>query len=1083
MLTVYTDKGYKPVNNRSNFNIVYDYEGGQTLLFDIPTGDEIYSFLYEENLLHYGDNEFKINKINQRKIKSTVTAVLNLDDWRKDFYHDFHETYALFSEIINLVIPDGWTVEGAGTVTGRRTINLEGATPYDILMKCMSTYNIVFEYHILKKTIKVIKPDTYQSRGLYITDELNLKELEFKGDSSSFATRLYAFGKKTEEKDEEGNVTSTTYVNFASINGGKLYVDNNEYSNRIIVQYWQDDRYINPEELLNDAIDKLKELAKPNRSYGCKLIDLSRINEKYKYLDFMLYDKVTLIDSISKVHVQHQIVEYVDYPDNRNNNSVSLSSVFKKITGTIDNIKQSISSIDTELLRKESTLNEIIRDVASNTLRIQNTYTKGEVDEIEESIIQQTSDSINSAIQNVEKKIQDIDTSLFTYELQNDGTSITNNGNVTLSAHVFNKGEDVTNDIQNIAFNWIRQSNDIEGDTEWNNAHKGIKSITLTPEDVYVSGVFYCRIAMSFGVQRTQSLTINDETDIADLKNSYLDPSGTGLVQELDDTVYFPDWTTTHAVLTPCVVDGILNIDIGQCAITYKRIENGIEVALGVGETVENGVLTISKNIMTKDKTSLDYVCYVSYKNSTIKLYRSYMLNVLGQDGTKGKDGTNGVSVVSVTSYFALSSSNTIPPTSGWITTQQNRPIGQFQWRKDVTKFSDNSTTETPPYLVTGDKGDKGATGAKGEPGIDFSQGKALYKDPMFATGVNSTLAYGNGTLTWERLEKSANNPMQGTAYEMVCTSIGTISPANGGFKWAHASRANAVFIYRIIAKIPTGRSLMWASNATGTGGSVKWLTSNAGTGKYTEYLLRLECGGTGTFSTTGFFYVNGAAGTSATPLKWYVAYATVLDMTNTADVENVVRSDTAPTDTTKMWFDTTSNLLKYWDGESWEVTNDYAEDLNNVRTEITTEYNSAITQLKESITSLVEELQTTTTDNSQAVNRLASQIEQNASSISFITSSVNSIVDNISGLATKEEISKWARFMDGVLELGASNSPFAVKLSNTELGFYQNGTRIAYLSNQMLNISQAVVMTKLKFTHFEINDVTIEEYHHLILK
>ena len=63
-----------------------------------------------------------------------------------------------------------------------------------------------------------------------------------------------------------------------------------------------------------------------------------------------------------------------------------------------------------------------------------------------------------------------------------------------------------------------------------------------------------------------------------------------------------------------------------------------------------------------------------------------------------------------------------------------------------------------------------------------------------------------------------------------------------------------------------------------------------------------------------------------------------------------------------------------------------------------------------------------------------------------WLRTAVKSITDNISGLATKEEdISQWARFENGVLELGASNSPFAVKLSNTELGFYQNGSRIAY--------------------------------------
>ncbi len=191
------------------------------------------------------------------------------------------------------------------------------------------------------------------------------------------------------------------------------------------------------------------------------------------------------------------------------------------------------------------------------------------------------------------------------------------------------------------------------------------------------------------------------------------------------------------------------------------------------------------------------------------------------------------------------------------------------------------SASITLTRVNDGQKGDKGDTGA---PGIDFSQGKMLYDDPMFAVGANSTTRYANSGgdyLTWVRSAKSADNPMTGTDYEMVCTNTGAVSPANGGFYFANTSKANARFVYRIIAKIPTGRSIMWATNVTGTGTSSKWRTSNAGTGTFTEYIYELICGNTGTFSTTGFFYVNGAAGTTAAPLKWYVAYATCFDMTN----------------------------------------------------------------------------------------------------------------------------------------------------------------------------------------------------------
>ncbi|WP_286669411.1 phage tail spike protein [Thomasclavelia cocleata] len=403
MLSVRTEKGWFPIASRSNFKIVYDYEGGQTLSFEISTNDKVYKHLKEQSLLSYKDNFYIVTKINQRKIKTSITAVIDFSEWKNTFYQNFYTTYELFSEVINKIIPDGWIIEDAGTVTGRRTINLTGATPYEILMQCIKTYNITYEFRTKQKLIKVIKPDAVQSRGLYITDELNLKNLEFKGDSSEFCTRLYAFGKKTENKDEDGNTTSVEYVNFAALNDGKNYVDNNTYSNQVVVGYWQDDRYTDPQSLLDDAIDKLKSIALPVRSYSCNVVDLSRINPKYKYLDFKLYDKVTLIDSISRTHVMHQVVEYTENPDNPNLNVLSLSTSFKKITGTIDNIKQSVSTIDTDIKRDESTINEIIRDVQSNTMRINNTYTRGEADVKFESLIQQSTDEINMSLQEVIK--------------------------------------------------------------------------------------------------------------------------------------------------------------------------------------------------------------------------------------------------------------------------------------------------------------------------------------------------------------------------------------------------------------------------------------------------------------------------------------------------------------------------------------------------------------------------------------------------------------------------------------------------------------------------------------------------------
>lgn len=483
MLSVNTEKGWLPIAERSNFKIVYDYEGSQELSFDVRTNDSVYSNLYERSLLHYGTNDYLVTKINQRKTKASIIAKIYLDEWKRNFFHEFHTEYKLFSEVINLIIPQGWFIEGAGSVTGRRAITLEGVNSYDILMQCKKIYNIVFEYHTSRKVIKVIKPDTVQSRGLYLTDELNLKNLEFKGDASDFCTRLYAFGKKTEIRDDEGNIVSTEFVNFADINQGRTYVDNNDYTETVISTYWQDDRYTDPQSLFDDAIDKLKVLANPVRSYSCQLVDLSRINPKYKCLDFKLYDKVTLIDSLSNIHVMHQIVEYTDYPDNPNLNKVSLSSVFKKITGTIDGIKQSISSIDTEIRRNEYTINEIIRDVESNTLRINKTYTKGETDVLVESLIQQSAEEINMSVQQVSSSLKRI---RFTSHVDDDGLNLSYAYPSTeVRAVIFDYGVDVTDKFLDEEINWIRVSNDPEADEYWNYEYgRARKKIKITRDDL-----------------------------------------------------------------------------------------------------------------------------------------------------------------------------------------------------------------------------------------------------------------------------------------------------------------------------------------------------------------------------------------------------------------------------------------------------------------------------------------------------------------------------------------------------------------------------------------------------------------------
>jgi len=110
-----------------------------------------------------------------------------------------------------------------------------------------------------------------------------------------------------------------------------------------------------------------------------------------------------------------------------------------------------------------------------------------------------------------------------------------------------------------------------------------------------------------------------------------------------------------------------------------------------------------------------------------------------------------------------------------------------------------------------------------------------------------------------------------------IKTSTGATSPGLGGFYFGTPTAANKEFVVFFHAKIPTGYSLFFQSNATGTGGSAtrRWLTDNKGTGVWTWYAHYIRCGSSGDFSTTNFFNLDGGS----KPVTWQIDTASVFDI------------------------------------------------------------------------------------------------------------------------------------------------------------------------------------------------------------
>ena len=419
--------------------------------------------------------------------------------------------------------------------------------------------------------------------------------------------------------------------------------------------------------------------------------------------------------------------------------------------------------------------------------------------------------------------------------------------------------------------------------------------------------------------------------------------------------------------------------------------------------------------------------------------------------------------IKSTVEEFYSSTSPTTLTGGSWSTTQPTWTPGKYIWRRTLVTKGDGTTSYTPSQNGvcitgnTGPSGPQGLQGPTGENGSDLSNGTMLFTDPTFAIGVNNTTKYANTGgeyLKYERLAKSIDNPFDNTEYEMVITNTGQVNPNIGGFKFSNQTRPNAVFIYRVIAKIPEGRNIVWAANSGGDGAKAQWLTPTNGTGKFEEYLLKFICGSTGTFPTIGYFYVDGSSGTTDNPVKWYVAYATCFDMTSSSD--SLYAKDTA--DEGKQTAD--EALSKATDNESKvTISMTKIEQLDDQISALVTDENGNSLMIQDS---------SGWHFNIGAIQNTLNNTVKDLSGLTGDMEDAQTLLDTTKGMA--DALEKKTAFIDlttvngqPAILLGQTNSKFKLRITNTSIDFLEGTEAVAYISNQNLYITRAIIKNEIQ--------------------
>ena len=305
--------------------------GLKNLSFNFPITNDLANKIQAECYIQTEDYEFVIKEVNKEDNEwFSIYAKANTEALTGKPYLNFVALESKAADIIRLAlgVDTGWTVEEVHSITKRRTIRKETGSTFDIINDVIKVFMIEVEFDTLNKKVKIYnKRGT--DKGAYFINTLNLKKLSQQSNTYDFYTRLIPIGK-------DG-------LTIASVNGGKDYIDNFQYSNKITTQYWIDKRYTDATALLEDARAKLDEISKPIVSYSAEVLTFNT--------PIALGDTITLIDNIKEIREVQRVVKFKEYPMTPEKNSIEIANrtlSFSEQQAALDAAAQIVGDITTD---------------------------------------------------------------------------------------------------------------------------------------------------------------------------------------------------------------------------------------------------------------------------------------------------------------------------------------------------------------------------------------------------------------------------------------------------------------------------------------------------------------------------------------------------------------------------------------------------------------------------------------------------------------------------------------------------------------------------------------------------------------
>lgn len=318
MLLELYDKSHKKLANLTgtkspHIRRTLEY-GDETLDFYYPASGPWLGQIAAECYVRTDRQEYVVKAVEKSTASAwrKISCALNIEELEGTPFQDFETVEQTVKAAAEFALAGtGWTVDADANITKKRTIRKEDdTTAWEVVKQIVTTYRLELEIDAVNKRLK-FHTRRGRDRGAYFIERLNLRSLGVKTSSYGFYTRLIPIGKD----------------GLHLWRDGQNYIENHQYSDKVITSIWRDERYTVTAALLEDAQARLDEASTPARAYTAELVDLAAQSDKYNALAYDLGDAVLLISEKTAEREKQRIVKLDEYPDDPLANKAELSNV------------------------------------------------------------------------------------------------------------------------------------------------------------------------------------------------------------------------------------------------------------------------------------------------------------------------------------------------------------------------------------------------------------------------------------------------------------------------------------------------------------------------------------------------------------------------------------------------------------------------------------------------------------------------------------------------------------------------------------------------------------------------------------